>query len=60
LKRAKNANTNRKLQAKHTAESISKCDEKKAERVAEAEDLLMGVTQMLEEDDCNPFRPKKV
>jgi hypothetical protein len=24
----------------------------------EAQDMLMDVTQMLEEDRCNPFRPK--
>ena len=26
--------------------------------VAEAEEMLMDVTQMIEEDHCNPFRPK--
>jgi len=28
--------------------------------VAEAQDLLMDVTQMIEEGHCNPFRPKKL
>jgi hypothetical protein len=28
--------------------------------VAEAQDMLMDVTQMIEEDHCNPFRPKKL
>lgn len=26
--------------------------------VAEAEEMLMDVTQMIEEGHCNPFRPK--
>lgn len=28
--------------------------------VAEAQDMLMDVTQMIEEGHCNPFRPKKL
>jgi hypothetical protein len=28
--------------------------------VAEAQDMLMDVTQIIEEGPCNPFRPKKL
>lgn len=28
--------------------------------LAEAEDMLMDVTQMIEESHCNPIRPKKL
>jgi hypothetical protein len=28
--------------------------------VAEAQDMLMDVTQMIEEGHCNPFRPRKL
>ena len=28
--------------------------------VAEAQDMLLDVTQMIEEGHCNPFRPKKL
>jgi hypothetical protein len=28
--------------------------------VAEARDMLMDVTQMIEEGHCNPFRPRKL
>ena len=28
--------------------------------VAEAEEMLMDITQMIEEGHCNPFRPKKL
>jgi hypothetical protein len=28
--------------------------------VAEAQDMLMDVTRMIEEGHCNPFRPKKL
>lgn len=30
------------------------------DRMAEAQEMLMDVTQMIEEGHCNPFRPKKL
>jgi len=33
---------------------------RKNDNLAEAQDMLMDVTQMIEDGHCNPFRPKKL
>jgi hypothetical protein len=40
--------------------SQQRAEQKDDDSLAEAQDMLMDVTQMLEEDRCNPFRPKNL